>query len=71
MKVAIVLAVIAILNFVVIELYAPKTEIDVTDGCTGDDEVVDPSWGYFLLFSVFFMWGALYFGVEDIAKWKT
>lgn len=71
MKVAIVLAAIAILNFVVIELYAPKTEIDVTDGCTGDDEIINPGWGYFLLFSYFFMWGALYFGVEDVVKWKT
>jgi len=71
MKVAIVLAVIAILNFVVIGLYAPRSDIDVTDGCTGDDEVVDPCWGYFLLFSFFFMFVALYFGVEDIVEWKT
>ena len=71
MKVAILIVSLAILNFIIIGLYMPQTEIDVTDGCTGDDELVNSGWGYYLLFSFFFMWFALYVSLEDIAKWKT
>ena len=71
MKITILIISLAILNFIIIDLYMPQTEIDVTNGCTGDDEVVEPGWGYFLLFSFFFVWIALYVSIEDITKWKT
>lgn len=71
MKITILIISLAILNFIIIDLYMPQTEIDVTDGCTGDDEVVEPGWGYFLLFSVIFIWIALCVSIEDITKWKT
>ena len=71
MKIAILITSLAILNFLIVGLYMPQTEIDVTDGCTGDDEVMNPFWGYFLLFSFFFVWFSLYVGIEDITKWKT
>ena len=71
MKITILFVILTILNFVIIGLYMPQTEIDVTDGCTGDDEPVNFGWGYYLLFSLFFMLATLYISVEDITKWKT